>query len=122
MLKLSGITIKPPPGSRPNATIALDLTGVVNGACQRLQRERPGRMAIVRGSSARSDGTALTMLSSLASGICGNCFCFYANYYNQTRTHLSLNKDAPVSRAIQTVGRILPVPILGGLHHQYVRI
>jgi transposase InsO family protein len=32
----------------------------------------------------------------------------YANYYNQSRTHLSLNKDAPVSRAIQTVGRILP--------------
>jgi len=34
----------------------------------------------------------------------------------------SLNKDAPVSRAIQTIGRILPLPILGGLHHQYVRI
>ena len=46
----------------------------------------------------------------------------YANYYNQARTHLSLNKDAPVSRAIQTVGRILPLPILGGLHHRYVRI
>ena len=46
----------------------------------------------------------------------------YANYYNQTRTHLSLNKDSPVSRAIETVGRILPIPILGGLHHQYVRI
>lgn len=46
----------------------------------------------------------------------------YASYYNQTRTHLSLNKDAPVSRVIQTVGRILPVPILGGLDHQYVRI
>src|SRR5665811_1833793 len=46
----------------------------------------------------------------------------YANYYNQARTHLSLNKDAPVSRAIQTVGRILPLPVLGGLHHQYVRI
>ena len=45
----------------------------------------------------------------------------YANYYNQTRTHLSLNKDAPVSRAIQTVGGILPMPILGGLQHQYVR-
>jgi Integrase core domain len=41
----------------------------------------------------------------------------YANYYNQARTHLSLNKDAPVSRAIQIVGRILAVPILGGLHH-----
>jgi hypothetical protein len=46
----------------------------------------------------------------------------YANYYNQARTHLSLNKDAPVSRAIQAVGHILPLPILGGLHHQYVRI
>jgi len=46
----------------------------------------------------------------------------YANYYNQTRTHLSLNKDSPVSRAVETVGRILPVPILGSLHHRYVRI
>ena len=46
----------------------------------------------------------------------------YATYYNQSRTHLSLNKDLPVSRAVETVGRILPVPILGGLHHRYVRI
>src|SRR5262245_57776636 len=46
----------------------------------------------------------------------------YANYYNRTRTHLSLNKDSPVSRAIEPFSRILPVPILGGLHHQYVRI
>jgi transposase InsO family protein len=46
----------------------------------------------------------------------------YAKYYNQVRTHLSLNKDAPVPRAIQAVGRILPRPFLGGLHHQYVRI
>jgi transposase InsO family protein len=46
----------------------------------------------------------------------------YANYYNQTRTHLSLNKDSPVTRPIETVGHILPVPILGGLHHRYVRI
>ena len=46
----------------------------------------------------------------------------YANYYNQNRTHLSLNKDTPTSGAIQTTGRILSLPILGGLHHQYVRI
>ena len=46
----------------------------------------------------------------------------YATYYNQNRTHLSLNKDTPASRVIQIVGRILPLPILGGLHHQYVRI
>ena len=46
----------------------------------------------------------------------------YLGYYNQTRTHLSLDKDAPISRAIQTAGRIVGCPILGGLHHQYVRI
>ena len=46
----------------------------------------------------------------------------YANYYNQTRTHLSLNKDCPVTRPKEAIGRIVPVPILGGLHHQYVRI
>ena len=46
----------------------------------------------------------------------------YQRYYNDARTHLSLNKDTPASRAVQTVGRIVPNPHLGGLHHQYVRI
>ena len=47
----------------------------------------------------------------------------YMHYYNDARGHIfSLNKDAPVPRAVQAVGRILPTPILGGLHHQYVRI
>jgi hypothetical protein len=35
---------------------------------------------------------------------------------------LSLNKDAPISRAAEAVGRIISRPILGGLHHQYGRI
>jgi hypothetical protein len=38
------------------------------------------------------------------------------DYYNGTRTHLSLNKDAPISRAEEAAGRILCRPILGGLH------
>jgi transposase InsO family protein len=46
----------------------------------------------------------------------------YMHYYNATRTHLSLNKDAPISRAAKTAGRIICRPILGGLHHQYARI
>jgi len=46
----------------------------------------------------------------------------YMRYYNEVRTHLSLEKDAPVPRAIGTVGHILCRPVLGGLHHQYVRI
>ena len=45
----------------------------------------------------------------------------YIDYYNGTRTHLSLNKDAPISRAAEAAGRILSRPILGGLHHQYTR-
>jgi len=46
----------------------------------------------------------------------------YMNYHNEVRTHLSLEKDAPVSRAVELAGRILCRPILGGLHNQYIRI
>ena len=46
----------------------------------------------------------------------------YMDYYNTVRTHLSLAKDAPILRPVYTVGRIQPRPVLGGLHHQYVRI
>jgi hypothetical protein len=45
----------------------------------------------------------------------------YMNYYNETRARLSLDKDAPISRAAEVAGRILCRPILGGLHHQYAR-
>jgi transposase InsO family protein len=45
----------------------------------------------------------------------------YAAYYNEFRTHRSLNKDAPIHRAIQHVGRIASAPVLGGLHHHYCR-
>jgi transposase InsO family protein len=46
----------------------------------------------------------------------------YADYYNGVRTHRSLNKDAPVSRPLQLTGIIRSQPILGGLHHHYVRV
>src|SRR5260370_10797772 len=39
------------------------------------------------------------------------------NDYNAKRTHLSLNKDSPLSRTVERAGRILCRPILGGLHH-----
>ena len=38
------------------------------------------------------------------------------------RTHRSLDQDAPVSRPVQQIGRIVSHALLGGLHHQYVRI
>ena len=46
----------------------------------------------------------------------------YADYYNSVRTHRSLHKDAPISRPIHQTGIIRSHPILGGLHHHYVRV
>jgi transposase InsO family protein len=46
----------------------------------------------------------------------------YAAYYNQARTHLALQKDTPLRRAVQRSGVIVAIPISAGLHHQYVRI
>jgi Integrase core domain len=46
----------------------------------------------------------------------------YAIYYNEVRTHVSLGKDAPCPRPIERLGDIVAHPILGGLHHRYVRI
>src|ERR1700687_5028814 len=46
----------------------------------------------------------------------------YMKYHNEIRRHLSLEKDAPVSRVVKLAGTILCRPVLGGLHHQYVRI
>ena len=46
----------------------------------------------------------------------------YAAYYNEVRTHLALEKDAPCTRRVELVGDIIAQPILGGLHHRYARI
>ena len=47
----------------------------------------------------------------------------YVDYYNRIRTHLSLAKDAPEHRDVQRRrhGRVVEVPRVGGLHHEYLR-
>jgi transposase InsO family protein len=45
----------------------------------------------------------------------------YADYYNTSRTHLALAKDAPEGRAVAKEGKIVSISILGGLHHRYER-
>jgi transposase InsO family protein len=47
----------------------------------------------------------------------------FLGYYHESRTHLSLDKDAPDTRPVQTAdaGRIIAVPQVGGLHHRYER-
>jgi len=46
----------------------------------------------------------------------------YASYYNNIRTHRSLDKDAPLARPVQRTGIIRSHALLGGLHHHYVRV
>ena len=48
----------------------------------------------------------------------------YFDYYERSRTHLSLGKNAPLARAIQPpwTGPIVAIPQVGGLHHRYERI
>ncbi len=46
----------------------------------------------------------------------------YASYYNKSRTHLSLRKDAPLGRTVQRYGKIAATLVLSGLHHRYARI
>src|SRR6201996_5191827 len=51
-----------------------------------------------------------------------SCGRSQTSLYNAARTHLSLNKDAPMPRTVQAVGRIVPTPFLAGLHHLYGRV
>jgi transposase InsO family protein len=47
----------------------------------------------------------------------------YIDYYHRSRCHLSLAGDAPEPRAVHppTMGRVVELPEVGGLHHRYVR-
>ena len=47
----------------------------------------------------------------------------FVTYYHESRTHLSLGKDSPESRAVQSpeLGRVVAIPQVGGLHHRYER-
>src|SRR5258705_11709135 len=88
----------------------------------RRRRVPHGKTDLLNDLSVRSDGEALTMLLCLASAQLRHLLLSYMSYYNETRTHLSLDKDAPLSRTVKRAGPILCCPVLGGLHHQYVRI
>jgi putative transposase len=47
----------------------------------------------------------------------------YFEYYEHSRTHLALEKDAPEARAVQPrgAGIVVELPHVGGLHHRYER-
>ena len=47
----------------------------------------------------------------------------YAIYYHEARTHLSLDKQSPLPRSIEPpgLGKVVTIPHVGGLHHEYRR-
>ena len=46
----------------------------------------------------------------------------YFRYYHESRTHLSLGKQCPSPRQVSSMGNIISIPQLGGLHHRYERV
>ena len=53
----------------------------------------------------------------------GRILSDYRQYYNRSRTHLALQKDAPDPRATheRELGEVIAFPEVGGLHHRYER-
>lgn len=47
----------------------------------------------------------------------------YFDYYHASRTHMSLDDNAPILRMVEppTKGEIVSLPMVGGLHHRYTR-
>ena len=45
----------------------------------------------------------------------------YFRYYHGSRLHLSLDRDSPDSRPVQSVGEVIAIAEVGGLHHRYER-
>src|SRR5258708_2612477 len=81
----------------------------------------------------RQNGAADRLLGSIRCDCLDHIFVFgeahlrrilrsYACYYNDIRTHRSLDKDAPVSRPVQRSGIASSHAILGGLHHHSARV
>ena len=48
----------------------------------------------------------------------------YLDYYHGSRTHLSIGKDTPDGRPVQSAGSgtVVSLPKVGGLHHRYERL
>ena len=48
----------------------------------------------------------------------------FLSYYHADRTHQGLANDCPESRPVEprSVGRVVELPRVGGLHHRYTRL
>jgi hypothetical protein len=84
-------------------------------------RPHPGRMALVEQLIGSIRRECVDHFIVLGEAHLRRVLKSYAHYYNETRTHLALHKDAPVSRPVQRSGMVRSRAILGGLHHHFDR-
>jgi hypothetical protein len=85
-------------------------------------RKKRTHLGVFRRTTAFAASLVLSLVVVIGEQHLRHILMCYMEYYNAVRTHLSLGKDAPVGWLIQRTGRIQVRPVLGGLHHQYVRI
>ena len=83
----------------------------------------PWQNPFVEGWWAPSDASAWTTLSCGTKDRLRRTLQSYFAYYQGSRTHLALGKDAPEPRAVKppAQGRVVAIPQVGGLHHRYQR-
>ena len=82
----------------------------------RSSRARSIREAVTRNSRDLAAKIQTDTRLSQEDGCClgTRVLTLYSLYYNETRTHLGLSKDAPRRRAVQRSGPSLPANILSG--------
>ena len=95
---------------------------LLGGVTARSHRGRPGRIPYVERLIGTVRRECLDHVLIFGERHLRRILAMYSSYYNQTRTHLALGKDAPLRRAVQGSGPIIATPILFGLHHRYARI
>jgi hypothetical protein len=101
-------------------------------------RVRLGRAPSIAGLAFRKECIAEEILRFFADGLRRECLDHvivwnerslrrtlhnYFAYYQRSRTHLALGKDAPEPRAVEPPeqGRVVAIPQVEGLHHRYQR-